>query len=151
MQELSFRSWSENLFRLFYIKLPFWFWQLVENIQFNEVEVEAVITVIKQECLRTLRTHHPQRQRRPVVPVLPYSRPTPCQHLEHRGILLNDEKTWIKPDNVEKRKIPTFSCSLGNGPPPTRVIYSFTTPIVFLGGMPRPMHTPPIMVEVDVT
>jgi hypothetical protein len=52
-----------------------------------------------------------------------------------------------------KQKL-TLSCSVGNGPPPTLVVYAFTTPMAFpiiFGGMPRPVHTPPMEVEDDVT
>ena len=48
----------------------------------------------------------------------------------------------------------TLSCSVGNGPPPTRVVYALITPIVFpmrLGGIPRPVQTPPMVVEDEVT
>ena len=47
-----------------------------------------------------------------------------------------------------------MSCSVGNGPPPTRVVYALTTPMVLpmrLGGIPSPVHTPPIVVDEDVT
>ena len=50
--------------------------------------------------------------------------------------------------------IRALSCSVGNGPPPTRVVYALTTPITFpiiFGGMPRPVHTPPMVVEEEVT
>lgn len=39
-----------------------------------------------------------------------------------------------------------FSCSVGNGPSPTRVWYALTTPKIFLiavGGIPRPVQAPP--------
>lgn len=68
-------------------------------------------TLFKQECLRTLRSYPPQCRRRPVV--LPYSRPTPwkCTPTSWTSwSLLNDEK--MKSDNVEKRRILTFSCSV---------------------------------------
>ena len=48
----------------------------------------------------------------------------------------------------------TFSCSVGKGPPPTLVVYALTTPIVLLmnlGGIPSPVHTPPIVAEEEVT
>jgi hypothetical protein len=48
----------------------------------------------------------------------------------------------------------TSSNSVGNGPPPTRVVYAFTTPMtfrIFLGGIPNPVHTPPMVVDEDVT
>ena len=43
---------------------------------------------------------------------------------------------------------------MGNGPPPTRVVYALTTPIVVpisLGGIPSPVHTPPTAVAELVT
>jgi hypothetical protein len=43
---------------------------------------------------------------------------------------------------------------VGNGPPPTLVVYALTTPIAFpiiFGGIPRPVQTPPTEVEDDVT
>lgn len=48
----------------------------------------------------------------------------------------------------------TLSCSVGNGPPPTRVVYALTTPMIFLmlvGGTPRPVQTPPTAVLEEVT
>src|ERR1700761_3867634 len=48
-------------------------------------------------------------------------------------------------------KSPTLSCSVGNGPPPTRVVYALITPITFpmrRGGIPRPVHIPPTVVEL---
>lgn len=48
----------------------------------------------------------------------------------------------------------TLSCSVGNGPDPTRVVYALTTPMVFeifWGGIPRPVQTPPIEVGEEVT
>ncbi len=38
-----------------------------------------------------------------------------------------------------------LSCSVGNGPPPTRVEYAFTTPMTFVihrPGTPDPLETP---------
>src|SRR5260221_11683080 len=52
------------------------------------------------------------------------------------------------------QKLRTLSCSVGNGPPPTRVVYAFMTPMTFpmrRGGMPRPVQTPPTVVELLVT
>ena len=49
---------------------------------------------------------------------------------------------------------PTLSCSVGNGPPPTRVVYALITPITFpmrRGGIPRPVQIPPTVVELLVT
>ena len=48
----------------------------------------------------------------------------------------------------------TFNCSVGNGPPPTRVVYALITPIVVpidFGGIPKPVQTPPMVVEDEVT
>src|SRR5215471_18304863 len=46
------------------------------------------------------------------------------------------------------------SDSVVNGPAPTRVIYALATPItpvIFVGGTPVPMHTPPAVALDDVT
>ena len=39
----------------------------------------------------------------------------------------------------------SLSCSVGNGPPPTRVLYAFTTPmtrLMYRPGTPEPFETP---------
>ncbi len=44
--------------------------------------------------------------------------------------------------------------SVGNGPEPTRVVYAFRMPMIFVsrfGGMPAPAHAPPEVGEDDVT
>lgn len=48
----------------------------------------------------------------------------------------------------------TSSASVGKQPLPIIVVYAFTTPYtspICLGGMPRPVHTPPIEQLLDVT
>ena len=43
---------------------------------------------------------------------------------------------------------------MGKGPPPTRVVYALMTPMVvpiFFGGIPKPVQTPPMVVDDDVT
>ena len=48
----------------------------------------------------------------------------------------------------------SFLSSLGKAPAPTRVVYAFTTPKTFpilFGGIPSPVHTPPIEQLLDVT
>ena len=82
----------------------------------------------------------PQRRRRPVV--VPYSWPTSCR--------------WVPMSCRQHNYVTTLtlSCSVGNGPAPTRVVYALTTPMIFwmrCGGMPRPVHTPPREVEEEVT
>ena len=44
--------------------------------------------------------------------------------------------------------------SVGNGPPPTLVVYAFTIPTIvsiLLGGMPVPVHAPPEVGLEEVT
>lgn len=51
-------------------------------------------------------------------------------------------------------EVNTFSCSVGKGPPPTRVVYAFTTPMIsfILKGLrARPVRTPPMPVLEEVT
>jgi len=48
----------------------------------------------------------------------------------------------------------SFNCSVGKGPDPTLVVYALTTPIVVsttYGGIPRPVITPPMTHELEVT
>lgn len=48
----------------------------------------------------------------------------------------------------------TFNCSVGKTPTPTLVVYAFTTPItgpIVMGGIPRPVDTPPDEQLLDVT
>lgn len=53
------------------------------------------------------------------------------------------------------RNSPTsFSCSVGKGPSPTRVVYALTTPMISpiaCGGNPKPVRTPPILQLLLVT
>lgn len=75
----------------------------------------------KQYTLTTTKSNHPQRLLRPVV--TPNSRPI----------------SWrLEPTSPRS--------SVGNGPPPTLVVYAFTTPIIdftFVGLRARPVKTPP--------
>ena len=48
----------------------------------------------------------------------------------------------------------TSNNSVGKGPSPTLVVYAFTTPItlpMLLGGSPKPVHTPPMLLLDEVT
>ena len=61
------------------------------------------------------------------------------------------------PNSLPTRRIrsPTaLSCSVGNGPPPTRVVYALTTPIqrsIFRVGMPDPAAIPAALLLELVT
>src|SRR5262245_31089837 len=74
--------------------------------------------------------------------------------LKMRANVLSHQVELIFWSHTFRVKIRTFSCSVGNGPPPTLVVYALITPItvpIALGGIPSPVHTPPIVVAEEVT
>ena len=98
--------------------------ELIKDIKLCQVEYVVPIN----HC-RVLQDDQPHRRLLPVV--TPNSAPT----------------SW--------RWFPILSrSSVGNGPPPTLVVYAFITPMVLsirFGGIPNPVQTPPIEVLDDVT
>src|SRR5574340_7457 len=80
-------------------------------------------------CLTIRVSIHPHRRARPVV--APYSLP--------------------RSRNSSPR---AFSCSVGKGPLPTRVVYALTIPttsLIVFGPMPSPVQAPPAVGEDEVT
>jgi hypothetical protein len=80
------------------------------------------------ENLTTFRSNHPHLLGLPVV--APNSKPT-----------------------FYKRVPISSKHSVGNGPPPTLVVYAFIIPMavsIFEGGTPKPVQTPPAVVVEDV-
>ena len=81
------------------------------------------------EYFKSGTSNHPQRRGRPVTD--PNSRP--------RFRIMSPAAS---------------SASVGNGPPPTRVMYAFdapTTVSIFVGGTPVPVHAPPAQAFEEVT
>src|SRR2546421_12183383 len=93
------------------------------------VSAMASRPLMRAEYRTTTASYQPQRRGRPVD--APYSWPP------------SRSRSASAPDS-----------SVGSGPSPTRVVYAFatpSTPLMALGGTPRPVQTPPIDALDEVT
>src|SRR5215470_4822484 len=93
------------------------------------VTATSVRPLMRVAYRTTTASNHPQRRGRPVV--APNS-----------------------PPSVRTRSAIAVSISVGSGPPPTRVVYAFTTPStasIDRGEIPAPVAAPPEVVLLDVT